>query len=103
TTYEVDSLGRTTKVTDPNGNISYTVYDDVNHAVRTYAGWNSSTNLPTGPTQVSREDRAGSYTETLTMTATPHLTAGRDRDDRQHSDFVAQLHQQRRPTRSHGR
>src|SRR5205823_7251723 len=31
----------------------------------------------TGPTQVSREDLASSYTESLTMSATPHLTSSR--------------------------
>jgi hypothetical protein len=41
-----------------------------------YPGWNSSTNTPTGPTQVTREDRTNNYTETFTMTATPHLTGG---------------------------
>src|SRR5581483_7519038 len=35
-------------------------------------------NRPTGPTQVTREDRAHSpsYTETFTMSATPHVTGG---------------------------
>jgi YD repeat-containing protein len=33
--------------------------------------------MPTGPTEVYREDRPGSYTETLTMSAVPHLTNGR--------------------------
>ena len=28
TTYEVDALGRTTKETDPNGDVTYTVYND---------------------------------------------------------------------------
>jgi hypothetical protein len=74
---EVDSLGRTTKLTDPNGNVTYTVYNDPNYEVLVYPGWNSSTNLPTGPTEVVREDRPGSYVETLTMSATPHLTSGR--------------------------
>jgi RHS repeat-associated protein len=77
TLYEVDSQGRTTKVTDPNGNITYTVYNDANHEVRMYPGWDSTNNVPTGPTQVYRVDRAGSYAETLTMSATPHLTSGR--------------------------
>jgi RHS repeat-associated protein len=71
TQYEVDSLGRTTKVTDPNGNVTYTVYNDANHEMRTYQGWNSSTNMPTDPTIVSRQDRANNYTEQLTMTAAP--------------------------------
>src|SRR5208283_2433295 len=61
----VDSLGRTTKLTDPNGNVSYIVYNDPNHEMLTYAGWNSTTNMPTGPTEVERYDRAGSYSETL--------------------------------------
>jgi YD repeat-containing protein len=74
---EVDALGRSTKLTDPKGNISYVVYNDTNYEVRIYPGWNSSTNLPTGPTQVLREDRPGSYGEALTMSATPHLTSGR--------------------------
>jgi RHS repeat-associated protein len=70
----VDGLGRTTKVTDPVGDVAYTVYNDTNYEVRTYAGWNSTTNLPTGPIQDSREDRPGSYMESLTFNATPHLT-----------------------------
>jgi RHS repeat-associated protein len=72
----VDGLGRTTKLTDPNGNVTYTVFNDVNYERRVYSGWNSATGLPTGPTQRYREDRPGSYFETLTMTATPHLTGG---------------------------
>jgi RHS repeat-associated protein len=73
--YEVDNLGRTTKSTDPNGSITYTVYDDLNHAVRTYAGWNSVTGRPTGPTQLSRRDLSGTYTESLTFSAAPDLDA----------------------------
>jgi RHS repeat-associated protein len=76
TVMQVDGLGRTTKLTDPNGNITYTVYNDPNYEVLVYPGWNSSTDMPTGPTQVTRFDRPGSYTETLTMSATPHLTNG---------------------------
>jgi RHS repeat-associated protein len=76
TQMQVDALGRTTKLTDPNGNITYTVYNDTNYEVLTYPGWNSTTNQPTGPTQVRREDRPGSYVEMLTMSATPHLTGG---------------------------
>jgi RHS repeat-associated protein len=77
TTYEVDPEGRTTKVTDPNGNSSYTVYNDVNHEMRVYAGWNATTNLPSGPTVLYREDRAGGYAETLTMSAVPSISGGR--------------------------
>jgi YD repeat-containing protein len=73
---QVDALGRTTKETDPNGNVTYTVYLDTNYEVRVYRGWNSSTNLPTGPTEDYRYDRPGSYFETLTMSATPHTTNG---------------------------
>jgi len=76
TTMTVDGLGRTTELTDPAGNVTYTVYDDVDHEVRTYAGWNSSSGTPTGPTRVERYDMAGSYSEALTMSATPHLTSG---------------------------
>ena len=65
TAYVTDTLGRTTKMTSPNGNVTYTVYDDVNHAARTYAGWNASTHLPTGPVTMTRQDRPNSYTETL--------------------------------------
>ena len=54
----------------------YDVYLDTQYEVREYDGWNSGTGLPTGPTIVTREDRPGSYFETLTMSATPHLTGG---------------------------
>jgi hypothetical protein len=69
TTHEVDRLGRITKATDPNGNITYTVYDDVNHSTRTYVGWNTATLAPTGPITVSRRDLSGTYTESLTYSA----------------------------------
>jgi hypothetical protein len=77
TTAEIDALGRTTKLTDANGNVTYTVYDDPNHAARVYPGWQSGSSTTTGPTQVMREDRPGSYFETLTMSATPHVTSSR--------------------------
>ncbi len=77
TTYEVDGLGRATAATDPLGHATYTVYNDANHEVRTYAGWDATANAPTGPTAVSRDDRPGGYAESLTMSAAPHLTAGR--------------------------
>lgn len=71
TEYNVDGLGRTTATTDPNGNTTYTVYNDAAHEIRIYQGWQLSTETPTGPTMVIREDRAHGYVETLTMTATP--------------------------------
>ena len=75
TTHEVDRLGRITKATDPNGNITYTVYDDVNHSTRTYVGWNTATLAPTGPITVSRRDLSGTYTESLTYSAVPAVDA----------------------------
>jgi hypothetical protein len=80
----VDALGRTQVLTDPNLNTTYTVYIDSNHEVRTYAGWNTTTRMPTGPTRVAREDRAHdpSYLEAYTMSAPPatdpttHLPTG---------------------------
>jgi hypothetical protein len=75
--WSVDALGRATQYTDPDGNITYIVYNDPNYEMLIYPGWNTSTNLPTGPTQVYREDRPGSYEEKLTMSATPHLTNGK--------------------------
>ncbi|MFO0929436.1 MAG: SdrD B-like domain-containing protein [Gemmataceae bacterium] len=75
TRFEVDSQGRVTKTTAPNGRGHLTVYNDDGREVRTYRGWDAATGRPTGPTEVSREDRGGGYTETLTMTATPTLDA----------------------------
>jgi RHS repeat-associated protein len=75
TTYEVDSLGRTVKSTDAQGNITFTVYDDVNHSTRTYVGWNTATLAPTGPITVSRRDLSGTYTESLTYSAVPTVNA----------------------------
>src|SRR5205823_2282544 len=34
-------------------------------------GWHTSTNRPTGPTEVTRDDRGHGYTELLTMSASP--------------------------------
>ena len=58
TTYQVDDQGRTIEETDPNGNITYTVYDDADQEVRVYPGWNSSTDTTTGPIEVIRDDQA---------------------------------------------
>lgn len=76
TQYTVDSQGRVTRVTDPNGNVTCTVYNDAAREVRTYPGWVQVSGgwQTTGPTSVSREDLAHSYSESLTMTAAPHVT-----------------------------
>ena len=74
TAYTVDDLGRTTEEVTPNGNVTYTVYDDPDHAVRVYAGWNALTGTTTGPTEVYRQDWAGGYAETLTMSAVPAVS-----------------------------
>src|SRR5579884_254596 len=76
TTDQVDALGRTTKETSPNGNVTYYVYLDSQHEERIYQGWNSSTGTATLPTEVIRDDGSGTYAEDVTMTATPHLTNG---------------------------
>ena len=81
----MDALGRTTESTDPNGNVTYTVYKDgldpatgFVSEVRTYPGWHydrpSGKYTTTGPVQVSRENRPGSYSET-SPTPTPRPPA----------------------------
>src|SRR5207249_4794733 len=69
TRISVDGLGRTTKFTDSNGNLTYFVYNDAEHAVRTYPGFDGTNT--TGPIQISREDRAGSFDEQLTIAVAP--------------------------------
>jgi RHS repeat-associated protein len=76
TTHALDSLGRVIRETDPNGNVDITVYDDVARSQRRYTGWNSATGQATGPTVVTRQDASGSYSETLTMSATPASSGG---------------------------
>jgi YD repeat-containing protein len=70
TQIEVDLLGRTTKLTDPNGHVTYTAYQDAAHLVASYPGWTATG--PTGPTVVLREDRGHnpSYAETLSAATT---------------------------------
>jgi hypothetical protein len=56
TTMDVDDLGRTTKLTDPNGNVTLYVYDDIDRTAdgeaaseeRVYPGWNSTNDTTTG-------------------------------------------------------
>ena len=84
TTMQVDALGRTVQQTDPDGNVTCTVYNDVGHEVRTYPGWNSTAHTTTGPIEVQREYWPGAgapageqtmYEETLTSSATPTYNA----------------------------
>jgi RHS repeat-associated protein len=70
----LDLLGRATQVTDPRGTNSYRVFQDSQHAVRTYPGWNGT--ATTGPTVVEREDWPNNYRETLTMSVAPAVTGG---------------------------
>lgn len=80
---EFDSMGRTTKLTDPKGNVTYTVYNDANHEWRRYAGWNGTSAI--APIEVHREYRPGPgadpeesqvYSEILTSSATPTVDGG---------------------------
>jgi RHS repeat-associated protein len=77
TSYEVDSLGRATKVTYPNGRLDYAVYKDASHEVRRYLAWDATTNVPLLPIQVSRQDWTNGYTENITLSATPAVTGGK--------------------------
>ncbi len=91
TTNVIDTLGRTVETTDPNDDVTFTVYNDPLHETRTYSGWmwNSTTStyyIPTGetppPTQVtigdlpvttseSPDGDGGTYSEMFAMSATP--------------------------------
>ena len=84
----VDALGRTTKLTDPNGNETYTVYKDADHEVRTYRGWTGS--ATTGPTEVCREDRGRKYTESAD-------DVGHAGDEQRHADGDGVDRQRREP------
>lgn len=64
TQYEVDGLGRVVKLTDPEGNVTHTVYKDAARETRIYRGWNTGTT--TGPIEVYRRDTTGTYVETMT-------------------------------------
>ena len=76
-TAEVDRLGRVTKAVDPAGNVTYTVYDDIGHSVRTYAGWDAATGTTTGPIVVTRDDPSGTYRESFAYAASPAVADGR--------------------------
>ncbi len=81
--YVVDTLGRTTKATDPNGNLTYVIYNDPNFDTRTYRGWNPTSGTTVTPVEVDREYRPVSgapagqrtaYTEYLSTSAAPTST-----------------------------
>jgi RHS repeat-associated protein len=68
TTYQVDSQGRTIEETDPDGDVTWTVYNDAAQETFTYSGWRqdgSGNWCPTGPVELSHQDSAGTYTESL--------------------------------------
>src|SRR5262249_32018220 len=87
TLFEVDNLGRVTKRTDHQGTsderITFTVYKDATHEVRTYPGWDTvsagctANPCTTGPIQVTRDDRAIGYEETFTMAVAPRVVSGK--------------------------
>ena len=80
-TTEVDRLGRVTKAVDPAGNVTWTVYDDIGHSVRTYASWNAATGTTAGPITVTRDDPSGTYRETLSCAAPVAAANGRPTGD----------------------
>jgi hypothetical protein len=94
TSYQVDSLGRTVQETDPNGDTTYTVYDDTDDAVFTFPGGSESldedgngTLETTGPIRMTRtqvpysfvsdgDTLWGTYDETLAFSGTVTVTDG---------------------------
>jgi hypothetical protein len=75
TLQDFDLLARTTKVTAPRGDVTHMVYKDSNWETRVYPGWTGT--ATTGPTRMSRRDKLGNYSESLTMTATPAVASGK--------------------------
>ncbi|MBY0526199.1 MAG: hypothetical protein K2R98_22585 [Gemmataceae bacterium] len=58
-TMEVDDLGRTVMFTNPGGHVTFTVYNDAAHEVRTYRGWDFTTNRrPARPKSIAKTGRA---------------------------------------------
>ena len=62
---ESDALGRQTKLTEPGGRITCTVYLD--NETRVYPAWDGETDKPLLPIQVTRNDDAGQVTETFAV------------------------------------
>ena len=78
----VDALGRITKVIDPKGKITYTVYLDVVRdnkgaiipgvqELRTYTAWNPQPHTVVGPVQVVVQYGASGITDRLTVNQQP--------------------------------
>ena len=65
-----------TEEIDPNGEVTYTVYDDADNEVRVYPDWNTTTDTPGGPTQVTREDLGQRVHRDLDHDGHAHLTNG---------------------------
>ena len=100
-------------MTNPKGNVTYTVYNDPAHECGTYVGWNATTHTTTGPIQVVREYRPAAnassgqqavYLEMLTSSATPSYDSGttaadgcRDVEFVEHSVTLADDHRFGRP------
>jgi RHS repeat-associated protein len=84
---------RTVEMTSPNGNVTYTLYDDVNHAVFTFSGVTETVDgsgdgilTTTGPISMTRTQVpytysyhggtvAGTYDETMTFSGTVIVSA----------------------------
>jgi RHS repeat-associated protein len=79
TTYQVDALGRTTKMTDPDGNSTIYAYDDANLAVRTYTGRTvSGTATSTGSTTTLLDTNLPATVNDYYVGYTLTITAGTD-------------------------
>ena len=77
---QVDRLGRVVRSEDPNGNVTWIVYNDADYEQRVYPGWDEDAGMTTGPIQITRTERGGTpdgdghgrvFTEVLTLSATP--------------------------------
>ncbi|HEX7900564.1 MAG TPA: RHS repeat-associated core domain-containing protein [Planctomycetota bacterium] len=73
--YEFDLLSRSTRDQDPDLRDTYTVYKDADWETRVYPGWTGT--ATTGPTRVTRKDKAGSYTDNFTTSVTPTSSGGK--------------------------
>jgi len=56
-----DPFGRPTKIEDAKDNLTYVVYNDAQHEIRSYPGFAASTGTTTGPIFIQREYRPTAY------------------------------------------